>query len=187
MTTRRGFIQAGGSALASLALPRWWPVPAPFAKVVEIGMRSDQLGSKVWFDPVGVFVEPGTIIRWVVSENVHTTTAYHPKNGRHSLRIPERAEPWDSGFLVNPGDHFDVTLTVAGVYDFFCRPHEAAGMVGRIVVGKPEGPGALPFDYFKGKAATVDWLAVPAAAQRAFPGIERILRERLVRGGMAPR
>jgi plastocyanin len=183
MTTRRGFIHAGGAALASLALPPWWQAPGPVAKVVEIAMRSDQLGSKVWFDPVGLFVEPETTIRWVVRENVHTTTAYHPKNGHHSLRIPEQAEPWDSGFLVNPGDHFEVTLTVAGVYDYFCMPHEAAGMVGRVVVGKPEGAGALPFDYFKGKVGTVDWLAVPPAAQRAFPGIERILRERLVRGG----
>jgi plastocyanin len=146
-------------------------------------MRSDPLGSKVWFDPVGVFVEPGTRIRWVVKENVHTTTAYHPKNGRHSLRIPEGAEPWDSGFLVNPGDHFEVTLTVPGVYDFFCQPHEAAGMVGRVVVGKSAGPGALPWDYFKGKTGTGDWLDVPAAARRAFPGVERILRERVVHGG----
>jgi plastocyanin len=84
---------------------------------------------------------------------------------------------------VNPGDHFEVTLTVAGVYDYFCMPHEAAGMVGRIVVGKPEGIGALPFDYFKGKVGTADWLAVPAAAQRAFPAVKRILRERVVRGG----
>jgi plastocyanin len=184
MTTRRNFIQAGGTLLAGLALPpSWWRVPAAAARVVEIAMRSDQLGSKVWFDPVGVFVEPETTIRWVLEENVHTTTAYHPRNSRHSLRIPESAEPWDSGFLVNPGDHFDVTLTVPGVYDFFCMPHEAAGMVGRIIVGKATGPGAEPFDYFKETADAGDWLVVPTAAQRTFPGIERILRERIVRGG----
>jgi hypothetical protein len=79
--------------------------------------------------------------------------------------------------------HFDVTLTVAGAYDYFCMPHEAAGMVGRIVVGKPEGIGALPCDYFRDKTGTGDWLAVPAAAQRAVPAVKRILRERVVRGG----
>ncbi|HEU4647457.1 MAG TPA: plastocyanin/azurin family copper-binding protein [Gemmatimonadales bacterium] len=188
MATRRGFLQAGGAVLAGLALPPWWRAPRPFApvveiaSVVEIAMRSDPLGSKVWFDPVGILVEPGTTIRWVVRENVHTTTAYHPKNGHHSLRIPEGAEPWDSGFLVNPGDHFAVTLTVPGVYDFFCMPHEAAGMVGRVVVGKSGGPGALPFDYFKGKASAADWLAIPEAAQQMFPGVDRILRERIVHG-----
>jgi plastocyanin len=183
MISRRGFIQSGGAVLAGMALPNWWRAPGAAVKVVEIAMRSDPAGSKVWFDPVGLLVEPGTTVRWVVKENVHTTTAYHPKNGRHSLRIPEGAVPWDSGFLVNPGDHFDVTLTVPGVYDFFCMPHEAAGMVGRLVVGQPGGPGALPFDYFKGRPGAGDWLPVPAAAQRNFPAVERIVRERTVRGG----
>lgn len=180
MTTRRGFIQAGGTVLAGLALPPWWRTGTTAARVVEIGMRSDPLGSKVWFDPVGVLVEPKTTIRWVVRENVHTTTAYHPKNGHHSQRIPEGAEPWDSGFLVNPGDHFDVTLTVPGVYDFFCIPHEAAGMVGRIIVGKATGPGGEPFDHFVGQPNAEGWLAVPAAARSVFPTIAQVLKEHVV-------
>ena len=106
------------------------------AALEVIEMRSDALGARVWFDPIGLYVEPGTTVRWIVRENVHTTTAYHPHNDSHSLRIPEGAVPWDSGFLVHPGDHFDVTLTVPGVYDYYCTPHEGAGMVGRIVVGK---------------------------------------------------
>ena len=38
-----------------------------------------------------------------------------------------------------PGESFAVELTEPGVYDYYCIPHEHAGMVGRIVVG---GPGA---------------------------------------------
>jgi plastocyanin len=182
MITRRGFIQSAGAVVAGMVLPSWWRAPAQAVKLVEIAMRSDPAGSKVWFDPIGLLVEPGTTVRWVVKENVHTTTAYHPDNGHHSLRIPEGAASWDSGYLVNPGDHFDVTLTVPGVYDFFCMPHEAAGMVGRLVVGKPGGPGALPLDYFKGRAGTGQWLPVPAAAQH-FPAVERIVHERTIRGG----
>ena len=120
-------------------------------------------------------------MRWIVDANVHTTTAYHPKNDGHSLRIPEGATPWDSGFLVNPGDRYDVTLTVPGVYDYFCQPHEAAGMVGRIVVGKPGGPGAMAFDYFRGRPGTENWKAVPPAAQEAFPSVDAIMRRRIVR------
>jgi plastocyanin len=183
MITRRGFIQSGGAVVAGMVLPSWWRAPAPAVKLVEIAMRSDPAGSKVWFDPMGLLVEPGTTVRWVVKENVHTTTAYHPDNGHHSLRIPEGAASWDSGYLVNPGDHFDVTLTVPGGYDVFCMPHEAAGMVGRLVVGKPGGPGALPFDYFKGRAGTGQWLPVPAAAQQNFPAVERIVHERTIPGG----
>jgi hypothetical protein len=62
------------------------------------------------------------------------------------------------------------------VYDYYCLPHEEAGMVGRIVVGKPAGPGALPFDYFKGTPGTGDWKPVPLAAQKAFPSVDAILK-----------
>ena len=47
----------------------------------------------------------------------------------------------------------------------------------------PAKAAALPWDYFKGRAGTDDWLAVPEAAQRTFPAVERILRERVVHGG----
>lgn len=177
MTTRREFLTAGGLALAGLAAGR----PARAAAPVEIHMMSDPLGTKVWFDPIGIQVEPGQVIRWTVHSNVHTTTAYHPRNDHHSLRIPERAEPWDSRFLVNPGNHFEVTLTIPGVYDYFCAPHEIAGMVGRIVVGRPEGPGTLPFDYFKGRPGTAQWQPVPPAARMAFPSVSAIVRQGIVR------
>ncbi len=188
MPTRREFLltagrTAGGLMLAGLARPRW-AVGAP--GTVDIGMLSDPLGTTVWFDPIGILVAPGTTVRWTVHANVHTTTAYHPANDHHSLRIPEKAEPWDSKFLVNPGDHVTVTLTVPGVYDYFCRPHEAAGMVGRIVVGTPSGPGALPFDYFRGRPGTEAWVPVPAAAQKAFPSVSRIMRARVVRRAPPP-
>lgn len=146
-------------------------------------MRSDALGSRVWFDPIGLYVEPGTTVRWIVRDNVHTTTAYHPSNDQHSLRIPEGATPWDSGFLVNPGDHFEVKLTVPGVYDYYCMPHEAAGMVGRIVVGEAGGPGNLGFDYWVGRPGTEGWRPVPDAARRTFPEVERIQDEGRVHPG----
>jgi plastocyanin len=177
--TRRELLQAGGLALAGLAVPR----AIRGAGVVEIRMRSDRLGADVWFDPIGILIEPGQKLRWTVGENVHTTTAYHPRNNSHSLRMPEGAEPWDSGFLVKPGDHFEVTLTAEGVYDYFCAPHEAAGMVGRIVVSRPSGPGTLPFDYFQCKPGAAGWKPVPPAAQKAFPNVEAIMRQRVVYRG----
>lgn len=170
---RRSLLRAGGACLAGLVLPR---IARGAPGTVEIGMRSDPDGAKVWFDPIGLLVAPGTTIRWVIHENVHSTAAYHPANGNRSLRIPEGAAPWDSDYMVEPGDHFEATLTVPGVYDYFCLPHEAAGMVGRIIVGAPAGPGTLPFDYFSGLPEAAGWLPVPAPAQAAFPAIEDILR-----------
>jgi plastocyanin len=168
-----------GLAFAGLAVPVVVRAVGP----VEIRTRSSPRGEEVWFDPIGVRIEPGQTVRWIMASpgNPHTTTAYHPRNANHSLRIPEAAAPWDSGFLVNPRDTFEVTLTVEGVYDYFCLPHEAAGMVGRIVVGRPGGPGALPFDYFTGRAATQAWLPVPEAARAAFPSIAAIVADGAVR------
>jgi len=193
MKTRREFLAAGGVVLGSFLISdalqgvlSWssgaeWSRAAAAEGVVKILMQSDQTGANVWFDPIGIHINPGQTVRWIVSQNVHTTTAYHPRNVNHSLRVPETAVPWDSGYLVNPGDHFEVTLKEEGVYDYYCTPHEMSGMVGRIIVGKPAGPGSLPFDYFKGKPGTASWMPVPEAAQKAFPSIGRIMREKIVR------
>ena len=127
--TRRSFLVAGGGLLkaaAFVSLARAAP-----GVVAGIHMKSDQSGAAVGFDPVGLLLEPGQTVRWVCDANVHTATAYSPRNANHSLRIPEGAKPWDSGFL-QPGQSFEVTLTVEGVYDYYCMPHEQAGMVGRL-------------------------------------------------------
>jgi plastocyanin len=168
-TSRRRLLRTGGGGAVLLAaapaLRR-----ASAAGLAEIRMRGDPDGAQVGFDPVGLKVAPGTTVRWAVEANVHTATAYHPANGGHPLRIPEHAAPWDSGYLAEPGETFEVTLTVEGVYDYFCAPHEVAGMVGRIVVGRPGGPGATPPGQ-----------GVPPAARAAFPSVERIMAEGVIR------
>ena len=161
----------------NLVWARWHPAAA--SGVVVIHMVSDPQGAHVAFDPVGILVEPGTTIRWICDSNVHTTTAYHPKNGYHCLRIPTEAQPWASDYLL-PRQHFEVTLSVEGVYDYFCIPHEHAGVVGRIIVGKAIGPGAGPFDYFTRMPQANDWLPVPLVAQKTFPSIETILSKKVV-------
>ncbi len=168
--------------LAGIAMPAFAPALAHVGdQIVDIAMRSDIDGARVWFDPIGVLVSPGTTITWITRENVHTATAYHPDNDGHSLRIPKGATPWDSGYLVNPGDSFQVTLTAPGVYDYYCAPHEHGGMVGRIIVANPSGPGALPFDYFKSHDPVPDWQDVPEMARNNFPSIQRIMEQGTVR------
>jgi hypothetical protein len=79
-----------------------------------------------------------------------------------------------------PGESFQVTLMVEGVYDYLCEPHEHAGMVGRLIVGKATGPGSMPFDWFKDSAEGRDWLDVPAEARAAFPPVAEIMNRRVV-------
>lgn len=166
---RRHLLQAG-SICAILR-----PEPVRAEEPVTIRMRSDAEGGHVGFDPVGLLIQPGRTVRFLCEANYHTTAAYHPANAGHSLRIPRTAQPWASDVL-QPGEQFEVTLNVVGVYDYFCIPHEAAGMVGRLIVGQPTGPGSQPFDWFKGRTEGHDWLPVPAAARAVFPAIDEIMR-----------
>lgn len=142
MIARRDILKTGGLLLAGTALVSGRSFAQSLTQgretIEEIGLRSDISGAKVWFDPIGVHVKPGTVVRFINRQaNAHTATAYHPDNGGRPQRIPPEAEPWDSRYLVEVGDYFDVRLTVEGVYDYYCAPHELAGMIGRIVVGNP--------------------------------------------------
>lgn len=167
IVTRRRVMEAGGGILAAL-LP--WPAAGAVADVVEITMLGKANGSHVWFDPVGVHVEPGQTIRWTNRDpgNSHTVTTYHPAIFERPLRIPVGAKPWDSDYLM-PGESFSVTLTVAGIYDYYCVPHEHAGMVGRIVVGSPPAVEAAS------GTAEPGLTPLPDVALRGFPSVEEII------------
>ena len=165
MIARRTVLRAGGWT-AGLAL-LGFPLPLSAAPVVEIRMRGNRDGSRVWFDPIGVLVEPGQTLRWINADpgNAHTSTAFHPANGGRPLRIPPGATPWNSDYLL-PEQSFDLRLTTEGTYDYFCMPHEEAGMVGRIVVGRPDA----------GRAPA----SLPDAALALLPAPEDIVRLRIV-------
>jgi len=154
---------------------------AAVAATVEVKLVQAPAGH-AYFDPAGVHIAPGDSIRWIQISGFHSITSYHPRNDNHELRIPESAEPWDSDILLadypKRGATFEHVFTVPGVYDYFCRPHEMAGMVGRIVVGEPgHGPGTKPFGY----APSEHWKPVPELARKAFPPIADILQNGIAR------
>jgi plastocyanin len=165
--TRRGAL---GLAAALLVPARAWA-----RQEVEIRMWGDALGAHVGFDPVGLRVAPGTTVRWTNGDkgNAHTSTAYHPKFDR-PRRIPAVAAAWDSDYLL-AGESFAVTLTAEGVYDYYCVPHEHAGMVGRIVVGDPGADG-----WMEGAGAGA---GLPEVALAGFPPVAEIVARGIVRRG----
>lgn len=164
MWTRRRIMALGGGSFAALAVPHL--VRAGTGRVVE--MRGTSRGEHVWFAPRGLAVAPDTTLRWINSDrgNSHTATAYHPDLFGRSRRIPRGATPWDSKLLL-PDESFEVTLERPGVYDYYCQPHEMAGMVGRIVVGRPADPGWEDASRKSGD--------LPDMALAAFPAVEDIL------------
>src|SRR6478609_9992784 len=181
MKTQRG-AAARRLLIACLAGVALFAAPATaIAATVEVRLLQRPDGN-AYFDPAGIHIAPGDTVRWVQISGFHSITSYHPRNDNHELRIPESAEPWDSDILLadypKRGALFEHVFTVPGVYDYFCRPHEMAGMVGRIVVGEPgNGPGTKPFGY----APSEHWKPIPEVARKAFPPIADILRKGTVR------
>jgi plastocyanin len=160
----------GFAAVLSLSQRYVWA-----EEVVEIRMQGRADGSHVWFDPIGVLIKPGQMVRWTNFNpgNSHTTTAYHPANFGKPRRIPESAKAWDSDYLL-PDESFSLTFTEQGVYDYYCVPHEQAGMVGRIIVGEPKVHGG----WMETVAARS---GLPDEALNAFPTVEEIMAKRIVR------
>ncbi|PSP73428.1 halocyanin [Halobacteriales archaeon QS_3_64_16] len=101
-----------------------------------VGMYTD-----LYFDPIGLFVEPGTTVSFELVSGVHSATAYHPDNqGALDQRIPSGAPSWNTGRFGEEGAFRNVTFETSGTHDYYCIPHKQLGMVGRIVVGEPGGP-----------------------------------------------
>lgn len=173
---RRHFLILGGGSLVALAAP----LQVRASPVALIEMKGTRRGEHVWFTPQGLAVAPGTLLRFVNRDpgNSHTSTAYHPAIFDRQLRIPVGADPWDSGILL-PDEAFEVTLTVPGVYDFYCQPHEHAGMVGRIVVGRPGVDAG-----WQDAAPPSDDL--PEPARTGFPSVAAILAQGQVLPPVAP-
>lgn len=169
--TRRSVVKVGGGFLAALAVR---PASVLAGNIVEIVMQGKADGSHVWYDPIGIHIQPGQTIRWTNRDagNSHTVTAYHPELFDRPRRIPEKAKPWDSDYLL-PNESFSLTLTVEGIYDYYCVPHEQAGMVGRIVVGTPPAADTI------GEVGE-DMTPLPEIALNGFPSVADIIAKGIV-------
>ena len=144
-TNRRDFLKVFGMAVAvegaCTALAR-----GQSSDVLEIAMVRAYRQGRFYYDPIGLYVNPGQTVRWTTRPPSFSVVAFHPDNDNHELRIPDGAEPFDSKIL-GRSPSFEWTFEVEGTYDYFSWNHEAIGMIGRIVVGAPGGPGEQPPGY----------------------------------------
>ncbi|PSP55916.1 plasmid stabilization protein [Halobacteriales archaeon QS_1_67_19] len=107
------------------------------AEVDATVLDNDQGAGQYVNTPAIVWLESGATVTWNIKEGNHSVTAYHPEYDKQR-RIPEDAEPFDSGVL-SAGETFEHTFETAGVYNYYCRPHEGLGMVGVVLVEEPRG------------------------------------------------
>jgi plastocyanin len=113
-------------------------IPKSPSKKAAVAMVTEN--EKKHFKPHVVWIKPGGTVTWALESGTHSTTAYHPNNDK-PLRIPEGGSAWNSGTLSKQGVTFEHTFDTKGVYDYFCIPHESLGMVGSVIVGRPEPSG----------------------------------------------
>jgi plastocyanin len=157
-------------------------------KIIQI--RNNYRIGRWFFDPVGLYVQPGEKVRWICTKWGGSVTAFHPSNDNHELRIPEKAKPFDSGLLIqgdyDPSDAeasnmatFDWVFEEEGTYDYFSSHHERLGAVGRIVVGSPGGAGEKPVGYGGKEGRTPAWPDVKKLLD--WLSSEKIVREKVVR------
>lgn len=95
-----------------------------------------------FFEPTGLYVEPGDTVRWNFVTGHHTVTAYHPGFG-YQQRVPDGVLPF-SAPAIPQGGYWLYTFETEGVYDYHCTTHEIFGHVGRIVCGSSESFEPLP-------------------------------------------
>lgn len=111
-----------------------------------VQMRTDGDGN--YFDPVGLYLEPGDSVTFTTKSGNHSATAYRKGNiYAETNRIPKDAPAWGSKVL-QKGESYEHTFGAVGTHDYYCIPHKTLGMVARIIVGKPDGPaeGNMPPD-----------------------------------------
>lgn len=74
------------------------------------------------FSPATARVAPGTTIRWTnATSSFHTVT-------------PDGHDAWQEWQTSGMNETFEVTFDEVGTYDYYCSPHQALGMTGRVVV-----------------------------------------------------
>ena len=146
--SRRAFVIMSAAGVAGVA--RGAPQQPELAYARPGVPRILSLSSFGWaiyyFNPAGLYVQPGQTVQWGALGR-RSVRCFHPSLDNHELRIPENAKPFDSKAMGSRDGTFEFTFEVEGTYDFYSPAEEYLGMVGRIVVGKPGGPGEKPPGY----------------------------------------
>ena len=108
----------------------------------DIGMSSSAFLPQDDFEPV-----VGEPVVWHnTGSRTHTVTAYESaipdgasffaSGGFESTAAAREAWLQGGGGGIGSGETFEVTFEVPGTYNYFCIPHEKAGMVGEFTVAE---------------------------------------------------
>ena len=111
------------------------PSPAASPAVAAAVASTVQMTDALTFEPATMTIPRGTSVTWRNTSQVAHTVTDDPSKAAISADavLPAGTQPWDSG-SIDPTGTYSHTFDVPGTYRYFCQPHEAAGMVGTLVV-----------------------------------------------------
>jgi plastocyanin len=134
---RRAFLGGVAGALAGTAGCLAGATGGLSEEEYDVGMSSNA------FLPGEVEITAGETLVWGnTSSRAHTVTAVTVPEGADyfaSGGFEDReaaVEGWQSSLSgdIQPGETYERTFDVPGTYDYYCIPHAASGMDGKIVV-----------------------------------------------------
>ena len=136
--TRRTLLQRGGLVLTSVSIAGCLDSTTGGASSTTTVEMTDELV----FKPAKITISAGDTVRWRNVGNVeHTVTAYEdklPKEGEYfasgGFKSEGAARKNLNGGLIPSNEQFMHTFDISGVYEYYCIPHESAGMVGTVQV-----------------------------------------------------
>lgn len=103
----------------------------------DAGSVTTVTASGTSFSPANVTIKVGQKVRWVVASGMHTVTS-GTKSGAVCTPDNKFCNPSDtscaSAPAMSPGTTYERTFTTAGEFPYYCQPHCAAGMVGKVTV-----------------------------------------------------
>ncbi|MDX1518832.1 MAG: plastocyanin/azurin family copper-binding protein [Gammaproteobacteria bacterium] len=103
------------------------PEPAEQAPAAPVASKTHTINAEARvFNPEIIYINPGDTVQWV---NMTSHNSVSVDN-----LLPEGATPWQSKL----GENLKLKLDIEGIYPYVCVPHIGFGMVGVIVVGKPD-------------------------------------------------
>lgn len=124
ITVPSGFALATGESLSKrLTVTANNQTNTSFALVTSSSSNTQVINIQGFtFAPADVTIARGTTVQWVnPSSTLHTVT-------------PQGHSEWSSATLATANSTFSHTFNTAGVYNYFCQPHQGAGMIGVIRV-----------------------------------------------------
>ncbi len=98
-----------------------------------------RMTNSLTYVPEEVTISAGQTVVWTNTSSTFHTVTNDPAlaKDRSHAQLPPEAQPFNSGDIA-PGEVFQHTFDVPGTYVYFCIPHEAIGMVGKITVQKKQ-------------------------------------------------